>query len=129
MDTWNALKELCKDRLKIDPVILDYIATYPILQMCAEGRAVKTICLSQDLDEQYVRDTLVEFYAFPGFDQDLGFNARSIYERHPYNKYAFVSTAKTLDFMATEEDLVEAFRINILFDEIERKVGEYESSS
>lgn len=126
MDSWDLLKSLYKEHLGIEPIVLDYIATQQILKMAVEGRSTKTIAIALDYDEQYIMQTLFDLLYFNGFSGDLGFNARSLFIRHRYNKYAFMSTARTLDHEVSDFELSESFRINSLFDIVERKISEYD---
>jgi hypothetical protein len=129
MDSWDLLKDFYRKELGIDPKVIDYIATFQILKLAVEGKSISNIALSQNVDEIYVQQTLLELLEFSGLEQDTGFNARSIYKRYPYNWYAFDSTAKSLQPGFSDSMSLQMFKVNKVFDEIERKVAEYDASA
>lgn len=125
MDSWNLIKLAYKQAWNIDPIIIDYLAVYDILVLCVQGRSISRICHELNYDPGYVQDVLQEFFLFSGFSFDLDFNSRQLYIRNRYNKYIYLLRARELDNQSTDESLKESYRINIIFDKIEREVEKY----
>jgi hypothetical protein len=122
---WEIVKQYYKHVLNIDPIVLDYIATYDILHLCCQGRSIDYIANALELDTDYIVSTLMEFFQFSGLVVDLDVNFRDIYKRSRYNKYACVSMAKTLDKVSDEKVYNLMYNLNQALDKIEERIEEY----
>lgn len=125
MDTWETLRQVYSAGHKIDPVLVDYIAVSDILRLCCEGCSNAKIASITDNDIYYVENTLREFLDFDGLSYDLNVNFRNHYKRNKYNKYQCIACVKQSSYTVPEKDLLDLFRINGIYDNIEKKVEEY----
>lgn len=126
MDTWDLLKKIYKEQLNIDPEIIEYIATYDILKLCVRGKSVSSISVELNEEPFYIVSVLYDIFGFKGFEKDLDFDSRSLYIKYKFSPYAYLSTARLLDRQVNSSTLSQSFRINKLFDLIEREVIRYD---
>ena len=123
--TWASVKDYLSRVLDADPLLLDYIAVYDILKLCAEGRSNLSIShiLAEDLD--YVESVVLEFYGFSGFQQDLDFNVNLCYNRYKYNLYAYLQVARTWDLVSPLDEIRRSYNVNKIFEIIDLKVNSF----
>lgn len=124
-NTWDLLKEYYSKTFGVNPAIVDYIAVHDILELCARGYCVSRIARHIEDDEQYVTDVLKEFFNFDGFEEDIDFDVKPLYDRYKYNKYLFCSRAHELDRIATPLTINELYRINRKLQIIESEIENY----
>lgn len=126
---WELLRNSLSALSGVKPQLLDYIAVYDILKLCAEGKCNTIISNELNEDIPYIQSVLEEFFQFSGFHKDLDFNSRLWYNRYKYNSYAYLQTARCWDLTSSPEDLRKSFDINKIFEVIERVVeAHYEQS-
>lgn len=129
MDTWELLKQIYVTRLGVDSDIVDYIAVHDIVELCCKGLSISTIVLETDFDEDYIKSVLKEFLDFEGFIQDIDFDCRKLYQRHRYNKYTYIYIGKNTSPVVLDEDLHNAYRINVTLDIMEKEIDKYYGSN
>ncbi len=128
MDSWIAIKQLCKARFQVDPTVLDYIAVYDVLELGARGKSNKVIEVMTGFDSEYIQATLEEFYSFSGLSMNIKVDVRSVYQRHKYNKYRFISFIRSAD-PVEETVLQKLYYANQYLDKIERLIDDYYGNS
>jgi hypothetical protein len=122
MNDWEYIKWFYKKVLGVDSNLVDLIADYDILKLCAEGWSNRHISNELELDLETVTSLIGWHFGFSGFENDLGLNTKMMYTGSKLNKYMFIQQCRTLSPETPEEDFNMAFKINKVFDKIERKV-------
>jgi hypothetical protein len=125
MNSWELVKQFLSQQINVSPKLIEYIAVYDILKLCAEGRSNLLIANRTGLDIPYIQSVLNEFFLFAGFKDDLEFNSRYLYLRNRFNWYSYLQTARCWDSTSSTEDIRQSYSINKIFDAIEREVESY----
>lgn len=123
---WNLIRIANEKYLRIPPEVSDYIAIQDILRLCTYGLDNKSIARRLNVSFGYVRDTLMHFLEFRGWEQDLDFNPYFIYDR---NKKSFKEFSHEIELITRRTQpfdfLLSSFFICKLYDEINTKVSNY----
>jgi hypothetical protein len=129
MDSWKEFKHYYSNLFSISEGLVDLLAVDEILSLCAKGKSINAIALEVDYPPDEVREILKQYLETEGFEQDLDFDVKALYQKYKYNRYAFISCAKSLDVITSEAVFQKVFNINVLYEKIERKIEAYYGKS
>lgn len=121
---WQIIQSIYSS-LGVPDQLLDLIIDYDILALCARGKGNRAISLELDMELEDVTCVIAFYFHFNGFENDLDIDVRMWYNRYIHNKYGFIQQCKTISPLLTDEDLENAYRVNKLFDPIERTILSY----
>lgn len=101
--TWDLIKLIYWKKFGIPPMVVDFIAVQDVLRKCVSGYGNRTICFATDEPINYVRDTLIYFLGFAGWDDDLDINPLAVYNAcdNSFEKYKqdiVITSALLTDF-------------------------------
>jgi len=81
MNNWEIFKKYYAELFGISLELVDILAVYDVLRMCACGYANFKISKRTKLDIQYIEETLFTYFDFYGWNFDLDFSPIALYNR------------------------------------------------
>lgn len=81
MKSYDFVKNIYEYRHNIDGYIVDLLADYDILYYCVTGLSNKVISELLDIDEEDVKNTLINRFNFSGWKVTLNFSPIYIFNR------------------------------------------------
>ena len=90
---WRDLRKYHANKTSSTEKVIDYIAVFEILRLCATGISNADIADMLSIEEYYVKETILEFLDFPGFRSNLA-----------YSPYRFYKVARS--FLVFQENLL-----------------------
>lgn len=98
-ETWEQIKKFYQDKFGVEPALVDLMADYDILKLCASGSGNKRISEFLSMDMKDVTFILDKCLGFGGWNNDLTFSPLSIYSQLEDKSYeSFVDkVVKTAD--------------------------------
>lgn len=106
--------------------ILELIAIYPVVKLCAEGISNMRISKRLDFPIRYVEDILIDYLDFSGWDLDLDFSPIAMYSRSNKNFDIYYYEVYTVTPVALSNRFINlSFNICTRFIKIKEKLKEY----
>lgn len=125
MNDWDFVRDFYQRVLGLSGVLVDVLADYDILKLCAEGKSNRKIAEELECDITDVSCTLAHYFNFSGFEEDLDIDTKMMYNRYKFNKYMFIQQCNTISPYVDEENFSRAYKVNKIFEKIERMVLDY----
>jgi hypothetical protein len=101
MDLWENVKGFYKEKFDIEPEIVDLFCDFSVLLLCVSGSSNKSISNFLDMDALDVENTLLKYYGFPGWLDDLEIN--------PIRKFKEGTLTSDIQYYEVLEMLCEKF--------------------
>jgi hypothetical protein len=105
---WEAIKEFYSKRFNISGETVELIAVLWFLKKCVSGLSNNTINKScgYDEDDPYLKEMLLEYFGFPGWEKDLDINPLSLYNecKDDYELYKLKFEEATPNMINTVSD-------------------------
>jgi len=108
---WEFIQYLYKKYYNIPPRVVDYMAIYDIIEMCARGLSVRSISKRTKLPQKYIKPTIQEFLDFDGWKEDLDLDMYQRYKSLDGDYGMFVSTIRTTSAVSSGKEINTAYRI------------------
>lgn len=118
---WEKVKDLINERTGLSFEILDLLAVNEILLQCVQGLSVTHIARYIEQDEQYVRDVLMEFLDFGGWEVDLDFSPIVVYNRC-VDKKEFINDVDIFSPFTYSDDVSMSYDLCEKYKILERKL-------
>lgn len=125
---WDVIKNYYKIMFNIPPLYIEYIACYPILIDCVTGYSNSSIARRHKLPETYVRDVIIDFLGFLGWEEDLDVNPYAIYKKTNRNFEFFNQELLINSAYLTQEDIKFIFKICNQFHKLKSWADEVEKT-
>lgn len=122
---WEFIQYLYKKFYNIEPRVVDYMAVYNILELCARGYSIRTISKMLKLPQKYIKPTIKEFLNFDGWKEDLDLDTYQRYKSLDGDYHMFVDTVKTTSAVTNGNDINTAFRICGKVEIIRKEIKKY----
>jgi hypothetical protein len=123
---WDVIKAFYQQKFNIPPQYIDYIACEKLLLDCVSGYGNKTISRRHKLPIDYVKDVIIDFLGFPGFDIDLDISPIALYNLSNKNLLHFQQNVVNHSAYLEYEDAKFLFKICRKFDKLRSWATEVE---
>ncbi len=123
-ETWNQIKQFYKDKFDVEPALVDIMADYDIIKLCATGASNKSIANILKLEPYDVSCIIDKRLGFKGWTNDLKFNPLQTYKNLDTNDFLVYE-----DYVVTrygyESGILEmSFSVARIASELERLINE-----
>jgi len=122
---WSHIKKLHSDKTGVPERIVEYIAIFEMCRLCATGVSNTTISEMLELEEYYVKESLIDYLDFPGFPANLAFSPYRFYKVARGDFDTFVRNLKGTYNMPFKW-IVTVFGLCTKVEFIEEKIKEYD---
>lgn len=89
MVDWDYIRILLEDKLNIPSHVLDIISVKDILQLCASGSSNENIVRFNNVELDYVKSTIQDWFFFDGWEKDCDLNPYQLLSSLEDYDYAF----------------------------------------
>ena len=122
---WELTQFIYKTRYGIPYKVLNYIAVFQILNLCAMGYSTKRISLRLGLNLTYITSILQEYLFFEGWNIDLDFSPLAIYKRCNGNYSCFYYNIIGFYTCFDASAIGFSYRICTVVDIIRKEIDKY----
>jgi len=126
---WDYIKSIYKNKFNIDEKVIDYIALNDIFSMSVNGFSNTTIARELEVDCRYIRDALISFLKFYGWENDLDISPMRVYDYCKGNYIRFCKEIKILSPILTRKEISIAYPICKEYEKIRKELLKYESEN
>lgn len=124
-DDWREVVEMYQTRLGIPEKIVNYLADYDILHSCCVGMSNPSIARELDLDEDTIRNVLIQNLNFKGWEKDLDISPLFMYNKANGNKEFYWALVMAVKDLLPKYLVNKSFVISKKFLKIEREINKY----
>lgn len=108
---WDVIKAFYNYKFNIPPEYIEYIACEPILSKCVEGFSNVSIAKRFNLPVDYIKEIIIEFLDFLGWDFDLDFSPIAVYKNSNENYDLFYQNVLMTSSVSSNENIYLLFNI------------------
>jgi hypothetical protein len=127
-ETWEFIKSIYKIKFNIPKYVLEYVAVYDILNLCACGYSNKKISSYVNQDVSYIEEVLLDFYIFKGWFDDLDISPLAVYNLSG-GIYIFYEQEIYSRSLIKDYQVKQSFKICKQFTEIKQEIYRYYDKS
>jgi hypothetical protein len=77
---WEQIRQFYQDRLGIEPSLVEIMADFEVLKLCASGSSNTTIAGFLNMDAELVSNIIDKHFGFMGWKIDLDINPIRLYK-------------------------------------------------
>jgi hypothetical protein len=122
---WEIFRKYYSELFGVSLELVDILAVYDVLRMCACGYANYRISKKTKLDIFYIEETLLTYYDFYGWNFDLDFSPIALYNRSNDNINRFEEEIRMTSNRVDEGFIKRMFEISQRFTKIKGEVEEF----
>jgi len=125
LSNWELFKRYYSDLFDTSLELVDYLAVYDILRLCAYGYSNYKIERYTKIELSYIEDTLLTYYDFCGWACDLDFSPIALYNRSKGNFIYYEQEIRMICDKINKRLLKRTFDISKRFNDIKKEVDEF----
>lgn len=124
-NSWEKFRKYYAELFGITLELVDCLAVYDVLRMCACGYANYRIARKTKLDIQYIEETLFTYFDFYGWNFDLDFSPIALYNRSNDNIVYFEQEIRMVSNRTDERFINRMFEVCQRFSKIKMEVEDF----
>lgn len=123
--SWKDVVDFYRTNLRVPETVVNYLAVYDILEASCTGVSNEDIAGEMSVEVKYVKDTLIEFLNFRGWDKTLDISPLFVYNKTKGIKELYWAAVMAIPDIMPKSYVDKSFTICKRFIKIERTIDKY----